>query len=112
MIDVKDKPLDIPTGFIVLGGIIVSIIVGGALVRLCDLKAKKKTEEGDENYPVLDLQVKQDFFDAWQNEYLSTKELYIWMFIHKIPRPTRVLFLTLQQFPVLRNISIHSICNV
>ena len=34
------------------------------------------------------------------------------MLIHKIPRPTRVLFRTFQQIPYLRNISIHSLCNV
>ena len=57
----------------------------------------------------MDLQVTDHY---WQNKYISAKELYTWMLIHKIPRPTRVLFMTFQQIPFLRNISIHSLCNV
>ena len=48
MIDVKDKPTDIPTGFIIVGGIIVSVIVGAAIVRLLAPKKDMKTVDGDE----------------------------------------------------------------
>jgi hypothetical protein len=58
---------------------------------------------------VLDLQVTDHF---WQNKYLSAKESYSWMVIHKIPTPIRVLFMTLQQMPLFHNISIHSLWKV
>ena len=58
---------------------------------------------------MLDLQVTDHY---WQNKYLRAKESYIWMVIHKIPRPIRVLFMTLQQMPIFHNISIHSLWKV
>jgi predicted oxidoreductase (fatty acid repression mutant protein) len=40
--DVKDKPLNVPSGFIVVGGIIVVIIVGAFAARFYNYKVNKK----------------------------------------------------------------------
>ena len=109
MIDVKDKPADIPPGFIIIGGVIVSVMLVGAIMRLLAPKEDMRTVDGDELYPVLHLKVSENPQD---NQYLSLKELYIWMSIHNIPKATRVLFLTWQQIPFLRDIPIHRIYNV